>query len=189
LKTCFSLVWTAIVENIVDGVAEATFASAFGTQAGASAIYSSSIAAAGMPDHSHPNKAGFFKEGTRSVAESRERLDPVHRAELTGSPNESRGNPRAPIIRMQDDPLQQPELGIEGLQGQAGTGLTQAEPAVAPMQGGSRGAEDADANRPLAMPEHDHLAYTAEVMTAIMPPSEVRPIAHGTVRKPQLRGK
>ncbi len=171
----------AIVKDVIDGIAEAAFAAAFGTEAGASAIDGGSISPVGMPDHSDPHEAGFFKKSPRGVAQGGERLNPVHGTKLAGTPHEGGGNPGAPIVRMQHDPLEQPELGIKGLQDQAGTRLMQAEPAVAPMQGGGGSTEDANPDGPLAMPEQGHAPDAAEMVAPIMPPCEVRPVAHGTV--------
>ena len=54
------------------------------------------------------------------------------------------------------------------------------------MQAGGRGAEDADADRLGAVPEQHDPADEGEVVAAVMPPSEVRPVGGGAVREPKL---
>src|SRR5262249_35744675 len=53
-------------------------------------------------------------------------------------------------------------------------------------QRGRGGAEDADADGLGAVPEEDDAASEGEVVAAIMPPSEVRPVGAGTGRQPKV---
>jgi hypothetical protein len=90
---------------------------------------------------------------------------------------------------MEYDPLQKPQPRVEDLQTEAGVRTAQTKAAAAPADSSSGGTEDANAHRLLSMPQEHYSSDAAESVAAVMPPSEVRPILHGTFRKPQLVGK
>ena len=64
--------------------------------------------------------------------------------------------------------------------------IGQTEVTGAKRERGGRRAEDADADRFATVPEHDYLAGVSEVVAAVMPPSEVRPVGSGAFREPKL---
>src|SRR5262245_17859254 len=66
------------------------------------------------------------------------------------------------------------------------SGATQAEGLRTEAEARGRSRKDADADRLARVPEQHDPADEGEVVAAIMPPSEVRPVAAGAVRQPKV---
>ena len=87
---------------------------------------------------------------------------------------------------MKHDPLQEPELIVEGGHGEGSATMSVAEELRTQGETCRGCTEHADANWLVAMPEQNYAADEAEPMGAVMPPSEVRPIGDGAGREPKV---
>ena len=172
-----------IIQHIVHRVAEATLPHRFRTQLGPAPVGTGCGTAAVHRADSF--EAGAFEHRV-GMAHRRERFDPVHLAQLTRLADEIGRDAGSTVGRVQHNPLQQPELRVHRLQSQTRSRILQTEIPAPQRQGRCWCAEDDDPDRPFAVPEYDHAAGVGQVVAAIMPPSEVRPIAAGTVGEPEI---
>src|SRR5262245_8483522 len=173
-----------IVKHVVDGLTEAALGLGYVADA-AGAVGSSGSAAAGFAHHTHAHETRPLEEGI-DVSHRRQRLDPGDGASLAGAANERRGDTGAAISGMQHDARQDPELRVPRTQSDFGARISQHEKARTQLQTSRRRAEDADADGFPVVPEQHDALHKAELVTAVMPPSEVRPVGSGAVREPKV---
>jgi hypothetical protein len=138
-----------------------------------------------LADDADAHEPGTLEERIHS-SHRRQRLDPVHRTRLTRPPYERRRDAGAAVRRVQHHPRQQPQLTVQRRQRRLRARVLQAEVVRAQRQAGGGGAEDADADRLISVPQQDDAACEGKVVAAVMPPSEVRPVGTGAVRQPEI---
>ncbi len=136
-------------------------------------------------DHTHPLESGTLKE-RMDLPHLAHRFDPWKRAQLTGSPHKGRGQTGSAIGRMNDDPLQSHELLIESQQRGAVPAPSMSEELVAQPERAGRRDEQADPDRLSVVPEQHPELHQADLVAAIMPPSEVRPVGLGGEAEPEF---
>ena len=145
----------------------------------------SSLRARVFANDAHSHEAGLFEERI-DPAHRRQRFDPRHGASIASPANECRGDAGPAIGRVQHHARQEPKLPVERTQMFGRARIGEPEEARAHGQRCGRRAEDHDADRLAGMPEQDDPPDEGEVVTAIMPPSEIRPIGSGAFRQPKL---
>ena len=79
-----------------------------------------------------------------------------------------------------------PQLLVEPFEGQRVADTFQTEVAIAEAQAAGGGTEDADADRPGAMPEQGNALDEAKGVAAIMPTGKVGPVSTGARPIPTL---
>ena len=87
---------------------------------------------------------------------------------------------------MNDDPLQSHELLIEGQQRGAVPAPSMSEELVAQPERAGRRDEQTDPDRLCVVPEQHPELHQADLVAAIMPPSEVRPVGLGGETEPEF---
>lgn len=119
----------------------------------------------------------------------RESFDPGNGTEFTGSADEIRRDPGTAVGGVNDNPLQQNELATHCLESGLvpASGSTEVQVALLKRNGGRDKHTNADGF--VTMPEQREEACHSEMVAAVMPPSEVRPVATGRGREPELVGE
>ena len=118
-----------------------------------------------------------------------QRFDPRPGTRLATRPDELGRQSRAAVRRMEHDPRQHGDLGIEGRQLHRRPAARQSKEFRARPETFGRRREDTDADRLVAMPEDRDPSDEADVMAAVMPASKVRPVAFRSGRKGDVAGK
>ncbi len=180
----------SIIKNIIHRLAESALGGRLGAEPPAASVRP--VVCLGaltqprspfLPHHADAREPGPLEKRVH-LAHRGQRFDPRRRTGLT-RPADKRGRDSgSPISRVQNDAGEQPELSIQRGQMLAGPRPIQAEIARAQRQTRGRGTEDAHADRLGPVPEQHDSADEGEMMGSVMPPSEVRPIGDGAVRKP-----
>src|SRR5262245_63537539 len=141
-----------------------------------------------LADRADPRESGSFEDRVR-VAHGSQRLDPGDRARRTRPPDEIGRDAGPPIGRMNHDPRQEPELLVERRQSQARPCAAQAE-IPRPHAERRRGrCEYANADRLRPVLQKHHALDEAELVSAIVPPGKLRPVARRAFLHSQFAGK
>lgn len=136
-------------------------------------------------DHSDPLESGTLKKGM-DLPHLAHRFDPGKRAQLARSPDKGRGQSGSAIGRVNHDPLQRDELLIEGQHCRPVPPPLMPEELVPRSKRAGRSNEQADPDRLIAMPKQYTELHQADLVAAIMPPSEVRPVGLGGEAEPEF---
>jgi hypothetical protein len=133
----------------------------------------------------HANKARLL-EHRIDATHFRQRFNPRPWTQLARATNEVRPDPRSAIRRMQHDARQHAKPPIDRSQSQAVPSPAEPEEPIPTRQRQRRGREHADANRFVPMPQQRLKPRQGDLMAAVMPPREVRPVATGRLADPQV---
>ncbi len=136
---------------------------------------------------SNGEKASAFKDRIE-VSHLGQCFDPWKRTEFAASTDEEMSQSGASISGVQHDTGQCHQLPIQGPQRCSVPATTLAEKTMTLRECLGWGNEQTDANGLISMPEQKALPHQPEVVTAVMPPSEVRPVRFGRSGDPALVG-
>lgn len=134
------------------------------------------------------DEPGLFKDRV-DAAHFGQRFNPWVRAQLARPADEIGANAGSAIGRMQDDAGERRQLRVERLDANSIPFAGASEEAVATCQRQRRRAEQADADGLVAMPQKSVKPGQGDLMAAVMPPSEVRPVATGRGADPEVGGE
>lgn len=124
-----------------------------------------------------------------ALSHLRECFNPGIRTQFTTTPNEQPSQPCPAISWMQDNTRECHQLTIEQAKGGSTPAPALSEKLVPLCQCFRRGNEQTDSNRFLPVPQNVNIANQPDVVTPVMPPSEVRPVRFGPCRDPAFVGK